>query len=349
MKDNYILVTGGTGFIGSHTCVELIKAGYNVMIVDNLVNSSADVVKKIRQITGGDLLFIELDLLDTSALEYVFSNYNIESVFHFAGLKAVGESNEKPLKYYQNNVTGTLNLLDCMDRYNVKKLIFSSSATVYGEGMARKEVTYEQGYGNNEKDPVGATNPYGQTKVMLERIIRDYALSNKNFKAVILRYYNPIGAHPSGILGEDPTGIPNNVLPVIFRNLDRDDKYMTIFGDDWPTPDGTGIRDYVHVVDLARGHIAAYDKLKTSNDSNLFIYNLGTGRGTSVKELISLVEDVTGKKVNYKVGPRRQGDLAICFANVDKAKNELGWVSKYDIESMVKHAWAYYKLHNYEG
>lgn len=327
-----ILVTGGAGFIGSHTVVELLESGENIVIVDNFSNSSPDVLEKIKEITHKDFKFYEVDLLDEENLEKVFRENNIESVIHFAGLKAVGESVEKPIEYYHNNITGTLILLKVMRKYNCQKLVFSSSATVYGDPASLPI---------KEDFPLSTTNPYGSTKLMIEQILQDVCIANKDFCVAILRYFNPIGAHKSGLIGEVPNGIPNNIMPYILKVANGEYEALTVFGNDYDTPDGTGVRDYIHVVDLARGHLKALDKIR--KEKGVKIYNLGTGNGYSVLDLVTNFEKVNNVKVNYKIGARRAGDIAACYADPTKAKEELGWVAEYGIEDMCKDAWNFIK------
>lgn len=311
-----ILVTGGTGFIGSHTVVELLQAGnYEVDIVDNLANSKETVIDDIEKITDKRPNFYKQDLLEEDKLRDLFRERNYEAVIHFAGLKAVGESVEKPLEYYENNLLSTLNVLKCMKKFGVNRIIFSSSATVYGD---RDNVALTE----DMQTGIGITNPYGRTKFMIEEILKDFCISDETKQAVILRYFNPIGNHESGLIGEDPNGIPNNLMPIIMRVSQGRISDLSIFGDDYDTPDGTCIRDYIHVVDLAKGHLAALEK---AEGAGIFIYNLGTGKGTSVKEMIAAFEEASGKELPHKVTARRAGDLPSIFANVNKAENELGW------------------------
>lgn len=311
-----ILVTGGTGFIGSHTVVELLQAGnYEVDIVDNLANSKETVIDDIEKITNKRPNFYKQDLLDEDKLRDLFRERNYEAVIHFAGLKAVGESVEKPLEYYENNLLSTLNVLKCMKEFGTNRIVFSSSATVYGD---RDNVALTE----DMQTGIGITNPYGRTKFMIEEILKDFCISDETKQAVILRYFNPIGNHESGLIGEDPNGIPNNLMPIIMRVSQGRIPELSIFGDDYDTPDGTCIRDYIHVVDLAKGHLAALEK---AEGIGVFIYNLGTGKGTSVKEMIAAFEEASGKELPHKVAARRAGDLPSIFANVSKAENELGW------------------------
>ena len=323
-----ILVTGGAGFIGSHTVVELLEKGEKIIIVDNFCNSSPEVLNKIKQITNKDFKFYEVDLLDEENLEKVFKENNIESVIHFAGLKAVGESVAKPIEYYHNNITGTLILLKLMKKYNCKKIVFSSSATVYGNPASLPI---------KEDFPLSTTNPYGSTKLMIEQILQDVCVADADFSVAILRYFNPIGAHESGLMGEVPNGIPNNVMPYILKVASGEYEALTVFGNDYNTPDGTGVRDYIHVVDLAKGHLKALDKIR--EEKGVKIYNLGTGNGYSVLDLVTNFEKVNGVKVNYKIGARRPGDIAACYADPSKAKEELGWTAERGIEEMCRDAW----------
>ncbi|PGK22469.1 UDP-glucose 4-epimerase GalE [Priestia megaterium] len=323
-----ILVTGGAGYIGSHTCLELLNSGHDFVVIDNFCNSKYESLKRVCEITGKSFKFYEIDLLDKQALDDVFIENEIDIVIHFAGLKAVGESVSVPLHYYLNNITGTINLCEVMRKHNVKKLIFSSSATVYG---MPNQVPISEDF------PLSATNPYGRTKLVIEEILRDLYTSDPEWSIVLLRYFNPIGAHSSGEIGEDPNGIPNNLMPYITQVAIGKLTELRIFGDDYPTLDGTGVRDYIHVVDLAKGHIAAIDKVTKSTGVNA--YNLGTGRGYSVLEIVSAFENVSGLKIPYKIVERRSGDVAVCYADATKAKNELGWSAKRGIEEMCGDAW----------
>lgn len=309
-----VLVTGGAGFIGSHTCVELLEAGREIVVIDNFSNSKPKAVEAIKKITGKEFKFYELNYLDREALEKVFEENKIDSVMNFAGYKAVGESVQKPLDYYINNISGALVLLDTMKKYGVKKFIFSSSATVYGDPQIIP-ITEDCETG-------GTTNPYGTTKLFIEQILTDLYKSDNTWDISILRYFNPVGAHESGLIGEDPQGIPNNLMPYISRVAEGTLKELSVFGNDYNTPDGTGVRDYIHVVDLAKGHIKALDKLDKEN-SGLFIYNLGTGTGYSVLDMVKAFEKATGKSVPYKITKRRLGDIATCYSNPEKAKKEL--------------------------
>lgn len=323
-----ILVTGGAGYIGSHTCVELLNAGYEVVIVDNLANSKLESLTRIKEITGKEAKFYKVDLLNREDLEEVFADNQIEAVIHFAGLKAVGESVSIPLHYYHNNITGTLILCEVMNKFGVKKLVFSSSATVYG--MPERVPI-------SEDFPLSATNPYGRTKLMIEDILRDLYVSDNSWSIALLRYFNPIGAHESGRIGEDPNGIPNNLMPYITQVAVGKLKELRVFGSDYPTVDGTGVRDYIHVVDLALGHLKALDKIITN--SGVEAYNLGTGTGYSVLEIVSAFEKASGKKIPYQITDRRPGDIAACFADPVKAKQELGWAAERDIEDMCRDSW----------
>lgn len=322
-----VLVTGGTGYIGSHTVVELIQKGHNITIMDNLYNSKADVVDKIQTITGVRPEFVKLDMLDTVGLDKLFSSHKFDWVIHFAGLKAVGESCEKPLLYYSTNITGTLNVLNAMQKYGVNRIVFSSSATVYGE---------PERLPLDEDCALSFTNPYGGTKYMIEFMLKDICKANPDFCAVLLRYFNPVGAHESGLLGENPKGIPNNLTPYVARVALGTLKQINVFGDDYPTPDGTGVRDYIHVVDLAKGHLAA---LEYVNGKGAFVYNLGTGKGYSVLDVIKAYELACGKKLPYVVCPRRAGDVAENYANPAKAKKELNWKATLTLEDMAKSSW----------
>lgn len=365
-SDLTILVTGGAGFIGSHTCVELLDKGYNVVIVDDLSNSSPVAVDRIREITGvmdDQLVFVEANILDRAALENIFSTYPIDAIIHFAGFKAVGESTQKPLEYYWNNVAGSLVLFDVARTHEVKNIIFSSSATVYGEP---EMIPITEACPKHE-----ATNPYGETKSMLERILTDFYKADDEYNVVLLRYFNPIGAHKSGRIGEDPKDIPNNLLPYVSQVAVGKLACIQVFGDDYPTPDGTGVRDYIHVVDLARGHVQALEymggKVGTGEPSGLgsikgeqagdgtrsgvAIFNLGTGTGSSVLDVIHAFEKACGKELPYKICPRRPGDIATNYASCDKAKAELNWVAEYDLARMCEDAWRWQSNNpnGYEG
>jgi UDP-glucose 4-epimerase len=323
-----ILVTGGAGYIGSHTCLELLNAGHDVTVVDNLANSKLEALRRVEELAGKSLTFHQVDLLDQAGLDGVFTGDRFDAVIHFAGLKAVGESVTIPLTYYRNNVTGTLNLLECMATYNVKRLVFSSSSTVYGQA---KTVPILEDF------PLSATNPYGRSKLMIEDILRDLYRSDTSWDIGILRYFNPVGAHESGRIGEDPNGIPNNLFPYITQVAVGKRDYLSIFGGDYPTPDGTGVRDYIHVVDLARGHIKTLEKLMEG--PGLVTYNLGTGRGYSVLEVVRAFEKASGRPIPYRIVDRRPGDVATSFANPEKAAKELDWLADKDIEVMCKDAW----------
>lgn len=329
-----ILVTGGAGFIGSHTCVELLQSGYHVIVIDNLVNSSIEALKRVEQITSGKILFYKGSLLDKTFLESVFQTEQIDCVIHFAGLKAVAESVHKPLQYYQNNLTGSFVLMEVMYKFGVKKLIFSSSATVYGKPHSLPIV---------EDFPTGdVTNPYGKTKFFLEEIFHDLYLSDKQWNIILLRFFNPIGAHESGLIGEDPNGVPNNLLPYVARVALGTYPYVKIYGNDYNTPDGTGIRDYIHVVDLAKGHVKALEKMKEDivlRNGMLRIYNLGTGIGYSVLDIIHTFSKVCGYELPYQFEKRRPGDIDACYADVGKAERELGWRAKFNLEQMCKDAY----------
>ena len=329
-----ILLTGVTGYIGSHTAVELINEGHEVEILDNLFNSKISVLDKIEKITGKKPKFFEVDLLEKEKLDTVLKEGNYDLVIHFAGLKAVGESVEKPLKYYENNVGGTINLLNSMKKAGVNKIIFSSSATVYGT-QKTPELTEDMITG------IGITNPYGETKHVIEEILKDVSEADSEFSAVILRYFNPIGAHSSGLLGEDPNDIPNNLMPIVMKVSTGEIPVLKVYGNDYPTPDGTGIRDYIHVVDLARGHVAAMKALNPGTK----IYNLGTGKGTSVLEMVAAFEKTSGKKLPYEIAPRRAGDLAEVYANPKKAETELGWKTELTIDDAMKDTLNYLKQH----
>lgn len=335
-----ILVTGGAGYIGSHTVVELLKLGKEVVIVDNLSNSSILVLDRIETITGKRPTFYELDVADKEALRQVFENENIEAAIHFAGYKAVGESVAKPIMYYENNIMSTLALVEVMAEFSVKKIVFSSSATVYGLNNPSPLV---------ETMPTSATNPYGYTKVMLEQILRDVEVADKEWSIALLRYFNPIGAHESGLIGEDPAGIPNNLMPFIAQVAVGKREELSVFGNDYDTIDGTGVRDYIHVIDLALGHIKALEKISTT--AGVHTYNLGSGQGTSVLELVQAFEKVNGVPVPYKIVDRRPGDVATCYANADKAWKELNWKTEKTIEDMCRDTWNWQSKNpnGYEG
>ncbi len=329
-----ILVTGGAGYIGSHTCVELLNAGYEVVVMDNLYNSSEEAVKRVEEITGKKVAFYKADLLDREATEEIFEKEQIDSVIHFAGLKAVGESVAKPLEYYHNNITGTLILCDVMRNHGVKNIIFSSSATVYGD-PAFIPIT--------EECPKGKiTNPYGQTKGMLEQILTDLHVADPEWNVVLLRYFNPIGAHKSGRIGEDPKGIPNNLVPFIAQVAVGKRECLGVFGDDYPTHDGTGVRDYIHVVDLAIGHVKALKKIEEK--AGVKVYNLGTGNGYSVLDVVKAYEKACGRPIKYEIKDRRPGDIATCYADASKAKEELGWVAERGIEEMCEDSWRWQSM-----
>ena len=320
-----VLVTGGLGFIGSHTCCELLDGGHDVVVVDNLSNSKIEVIDKIKAITGKNFTFYQVDVCDEEALENVFQKEVFDAVIHFAAYKAVGESVKYPLMYYENNIGSTINLCKLMSKYGCYKLVFSSSATVYG---SPKSLPIKEDF------PLSTTNPYGSTKLMNEQILKDVSISNSLFSIVILRYFNPIGAHKSGLIGENPNGIPNNLMPYIVRVATKELDVLNVFGDDYDTLDGTGVRDYIHVVDLAKGHLKAIEKADKSTGINY--YNLGTGTGYSVLDLIKTFEKVNGVNVPYKIVERRAGDIAACYADVSKAVNELMWKAEYGIEEMCR-------------
>lgn len=323
-----ILVTGGAGFIGSHTILELLNEGHSVVVLDNLCNSKITSLERVEELTGRSVTFKKLDLLDVNGMDKLFGEYTIDSVIHFAGLKAVGESVEKPLYYYENNVTGTINLCNVMNDHNVKRMVFSSSATVYGN-PAESPLT--------EESELSATNPYGQTKLTIEHIFRDLCRSDADWKVSLLRYFNPVGAHESGQIGEDPTGIPNNLMPYVTQVAVGKRARLSVFGSDYPTHDGTGVRDYIHVTDLAKGHLKALENLEQETGAEA--YNLGTGNGSSVLDVIHTFEKVTGKKIPYDLTDRRPGDAAICYADATKAKKRLGWETKKTLEDMCRDAW----------
>ena len=323
-----VLVTGGAGYIGSHTCVELLQAGFEVVVVDNLSNSKEESLKRVQDLAGEKLTFYKVDLLDHQALESVFASQPVDAVIHFAGLKAVGESVNLPLRYYQNNLTGTLVLCSVMSQFGVKKLVFSSSATVYGDPDT-VPIT--------EAAPLKPTNPYGRTKRMIEDILRDLQFSDPAWDIAILRYFNPIGAHPSGKIGEDPNGIPNNLVPYIAQVAIGKLPFLKVFGADYPTPDGTGVRDYIHILDLANGHLKALEKLHSH--PGVVTYNLGTGHGYSVLQVIAAFEKTCGRKIPYKITPRRPGDIATCYADPTLAQSEMGWFAIHGIDEMCADAW----------
>lgn len=323
-----ILVTGGCGYIGSHTCVELLNGGYEVVVVDNFSNSKKDVVDKIKKITHKDFTFYEGDVCDKELMEKIFSNEKIDAVIHFAGYKAVGESVRKPLMYYRNNLDSTLTLCEVMSEHNVKKLVFSSSATVYG---SPKSLPIKEDF------PLSTTNPYGSTKLMIEGILKDLYISDNEWSIAVLRYFNPIGAHESGLIGENPNDIPNNLMPYIVKVATGELECLSIFGDDYDTKDGTGVRDYIHVVDLSKGHLKAIEKIK--NSKGIDYYNLGTGNGYSVLEIVNNFSKINNVKVNYKITERRPGDIAACYADPSYAKEQLGWEAEKGIEDMCKDAY----------
>ncbi|WP_444891452.1 UDP-glucose 4-epimerase GalE [Microbulbifer sp. DLAB2-AA] len=327
-----ILVTGGAGYIGSHTCVEMLLAGLQPVVVDNLSNSSREALNRVNLITGEDIPFFDLDIADKPRLRQVFTDHKIKAVIHFAGLKAVGESVAQPLRYYQNNVAGTLALMEVMEEFDTKQIIFSSSATVYGD---------PETVPIHESFPTGATNPYGASKLMVENIMRDICSAPGNgWKVSLLRYFNPIGAHKSGLIGEDPRGIPNNLLPYVAQVAVGRRPFLQVFGDDYTTVDGTGVRDYIHVVDLARGHLAALNMLcKPSTPVGCYTHNLGTGKGNSVLEVVRAFEAASGKSIPYKIVPRRAGDIAECYADPTLAESELGWKAEHGLERMVEDTW----------
>lgn len=323
-----ILVTGGAGYIGSHTVLELLNDNYSVIVLDNLSNSSEESLKRVKEITGKDLIFYNADLLNCDAIENIFNSHKFDSVIHFAGLKAVGESVSIPISYYDNNITGTLNLVKIMNKYNVKNIVFSSSATVYGDPHT-VPIT--------EDFPLSATNPYGRTKLFIEEIFKDLFISDKSWNIALLRYFNPVGAHYSGKIGEDPNGMPNNLMPFISQVAVGKRKKLSVFGNDYDTIDGTGVRDYIHVTDLSLGHIKAVEKIDTK--PGLVIYNLGTGSGYSVLEVVKAFEKYSGKEIAYEIAKRRTGDIASCYANPQKAYEELDWKATKGIEEMCKDAW----------
>lgn len=327
-----ILVTGGAGYIGSHTCVKLLEAGYDVVVLDNLSNSSPKAIGRVEAITGKKIKFYECDILNRDGMRTIFQENSIDAVIHFAGLKAVGESVAVPLKYYENNISGTVYLLEVMQEFGVKKIVFSSSATVYG--MTDKMPL-------TEDLPTSANSPYGQTKLMIEQILQDLAVSDQDWSISLLRYFNPVGAHESGTIGENPKGIPNNLMPYITQVALGKLPELSIFGNDYPTKDGTGVRDYIHVVDLAEGHIKALDKVNTTK--GVMIHNLGTGVGYSVLDLVKAFEEANGLTIPYKIAPRRPGDVTICYADPAKAKNELGWEAKKTIVDMCRDSWNWQK------
>ena len=325
-----ILVTGGAGYIGSHTCIELLAAGYTPIVFDNLCNSSTVSLDRVKQITGKAITFIEGDIRDSEHLNQVFQKYDIYGVIHFAGLKAVGESVEKPFMYYDNNISGSISLFDAMNRNNVKRIIFSSSATVYGDPETVPIL---------ESFPVSATNPYGRSKLHIEEILQDIYVSDKSWNIALLRYFNPVGAHESGLIGEDPNNIPNNLMPYVSGVAVGRYEQLSVFGGDYPTPDGTGVRDYIHVVDLAKGHVKALQAFENNDVDNLYTVNLGTGKGYSVLEMVEAFSNASGKEVSYKIVERRPGDIACCYADPSLAKQLLGWEAKYGIQEMCDDTW----------
>lgn len=327
-----VLVTGGAGYIGSHTCVELLNAGHDILVVDNLSNSSAESLRRVEQITGRKAPLECIDIRDGGALERIFAENHFDAVIHFAGLKAVGESVSQPLRYYQNNVQGTLTLCEVMARYHVFDLVFSSSATVYGDPHS-VPIT--------EDFPLSATNPYGRSKLMVEEILRDLGKADARWNFILLRYFNPAGAHTSGLIGEDPNGIPNNLLPYISQVAVGKLEQLAVFGDDYPTPDGTGVRDYIHVVDLALGHLKALEKL--ASKPGVAVYNLGTGQGYSVLEMIAAFEQACGQKINFRIAPRRPGDIASCYADPEFAARELHWRAERGVLEMTRDSWNWQK------
>jgi len=329
-----ILLTGGLGYIGSHTCVALLEAGHNVIVADNLCNSKAAVADRIAQIAGRQITFFETDLRDRPALDRIFKEQHPDAVIHFAGLKAVGESVEQPLNYYDNNLVGSLVLFELMQKYGVKKLVFSSSATVYGNP---KSVPIYEDF------PLSVTNPYGRSKLIIEDMLRDLAIADPSWQIALLRYFNPVGAHESGLIGEDPNGIPNNLMPFIARVAIGQSPILSVFGNDYPTVDGTGVRDYIHVVDLALGHVKTLDKL--AQGPGVFTYNLGTGSGHSVLEMIAAFEKASGKPIPHQFVPRRAGDVASCYADVSLAERELGWKAQRGIEQMCADTWRHRSAH----
>lgn len=325
-----ILVTGGAGYIGSHTCIALLEAGHSVIIADNLSNSKSETVMKIMDIVDKEVNFYEIDVTDAEAVDIIFRNYKIDGVIHFAGLKAVGESTEKPLEYYYNNIVSTMVLIKACQKYDVNRFVFSSSATVYGDNKVPFVETM---------DLLPTTNPYGETKAMSERILTDIAKANPAFSVSLLRYFNPVGAHESGLIGEAPNGIPNNLMPYVTQVAKGKLEKLRVFGNDYPTVDGTGVRDYIHVVDLAEGHVAALENLT----EGVHVYNLGTGKGTSVLELVKAFKEANDIEVPYEIVDRRPGDIASCYADASKAKRELGWTAKRDIIAMCRDAWRFEK------
>jgi len=333
----HVLVTGGAGYIGSHTCIELLESGHRVTVVDNLSNSSEESLRRVETLTGKTLEFVKGDLLDETVLASLFADHQFDTVIHFAGLKAVGESIEMPLAYYRNNITGTLNLLHAMDRAGVKNIVFSSSATVYGEP---ERVPMDESF------PRSATNPYGRSKLIVEEMLEDLLVADSSWRVVLLRYFNPVGAHESGRIGEDPNGIPNNLMPYIAQVAVGKLERLSVFGSDYPTHDGTGVRDFIHVVDLAKGHLCALKKAEEA--PGLFVYNLGTGQGYSVLDMVGAFEEASGRSVPYVVAPRRPGDIAVCYAAPDKAWAEIGWRAEKGIADMCRDTWRW-QSENPEG
>lgn len=330
MSEKLVLVTGGAGYIGSHTVVEVLSGGYDVVVVDNLFNSSEESIRRVEAIAGKPVTFYKVDLLDKPLLENVFQKHKFCAVLHFAGLKAVGESVRIPLEYYNNNIQGTIHLLECMEKHDVKNIVFSSSATVYGD---------PQYLPIDEKHPAGrCTNPYGKTKYFIEEILRDVVISKKDWNVLSLRYFNPVGSHKSGNIGEDPQGIPNNLMPYITQVAVGRRSHLNVFGNDYETPDGTGVRDYIHVVDLALGHVAALNKI-LQGSCGYKVYNLGTGCGQSVLEMVKAVEKASGKKIHYKITERRAGDVASCYADPSLAEKELNWKTERSLEEMCEDSW----------
>ena len=324
-----VFVTGGTGYIGSHTCVELLQAGHSVVVADNLVNSNAESLRRVEKITGKPIIFYETDLRDRDALDVIFSKHDFDCVIHYAGLKAVGESVEKPLMYYENNLTSTMNLLSAMEKHGVKRIIFSSSATVYSqENTMPVDENARTG---------GCTNPYGWTKFMCEEIMRSTAAADQEWSVMLLRYFNPVGAHPSGLMGEDPRGIPNNLMPFIAQVAAGRRDHLNVFGNDYPTPDGTGVRDYIHVVDLAKGHVAAMEYMSSHKGTEVF--NLGTGTGYSVLDMVKAFEKANNIRIPYEIAPRRPGDVATVYADPSKSAELLGWKAELTLEDMCRDTW----------
>lgn len=327
-----ILLTGGAGYIGSHTCVELLSAGYDVVVVDNLSNSSRESINRVEKITGKPISFYEIDILDFNGLQRVFREHQISSVIHFAGLKAVGESVDKPLEYYWNNISGTVALCQVMQEFDVRDIVFSSSATVYGDPAS---LPIKEGF------PTSATNPYGRSKLVIEEILKDLNVSDSRWNVSLLRYFNPVGAHKSGMIGEDPSGIPNNLMPYIAQVASGKLESLSVFGNDYTTVDGTGVRDYIHVVDLAKGHLKALEYMQQNSGVNVF--NLGTGEGYSVMEMVSAFEQASGKKIPYKFVERRPGDIAACYADPTLAEKELVWKAELGLEQMCADTWRWQK------